>query len=220
MKSNQKEFIMKRPIKYLATTALLCSLSFATVHVTQVNPSNSASSTSTPAVNDPFAQMDQVFAAQMRQMEQMRRQMDAMFSNFEQNFQAPTFRQTPRLIHSSGVFSSGFQDKGDHYELKIRVADLKNSKIDITSENGMITITAQAQKKQERTKGNYGKVISFASSSSTQSFTLPPDADETTIKAEQQDNTITITLKKKKGAVQKSKVIPIVKKDGNTSKKK
>jgi len=199
---------MKRPIKYLAVAALLGSLSFAAVQVTQANPSHSA-----PAVtNDPFAQMDQVFQMQMKQMEQMRHQMDAMFGNFEQNFRAPALSQTPHLIHSSGVFSSGFQDKGDHYELTIRVNDLKNAKVDITSENGMITIATRAQNKKEQTKGNYGKVISFSSSSSTQSFTLPPDADGDSIKAEQKDNTITISLQKKKGAAKTGKVIPISKK--------
>ncbi len=199
---------MKRPIKYLALAALLSGLGFGAVHVTQTNTPASPSASSA-TVSDPFAQMDRIFEMQMRQMEQMRRQMDAMFSNFEQSFQSPTFRQTPRLIHSSGVFSSGFQDKGDHYELKIRVNDLNNSKVNITAENGMITVTTRAQKKQEQTKGNYGKVISFASSSSTQSFTLPSDADEATIKAEQSDNVITITISKKPGSGKKAKVIPV-----------
>jgi len=205
---------MKRSIKYLALTALLGSFGFGALQVTQANP---AASTPPTTVNDPFAQMDRIFEMQMRQMEQMRRQMDAMFSNFEQSFRSPTFRQTPQLIHSSGVFSSGFQDKGDHYVLSIRVPDLKNAKVNITAENGMITVTTQAQQRQEQSKGNYGKVISFSSSSSSQSFTLPPDADEATIKAEQKGDTITLTLQKKKGAVQSSKVIPVTQKDANKS---
>ncbi len=210
---------MKRPIKYLALTALLGAFSFGAVQVTQANQANTATAAPAAVMNDPFAQMDRIFEMQMRQMEQMRRQMDAMFSNFEQSFRAPTFRQTPRLIHSSGVFSSGFQDKGDHYALSIRVPDLKNAKVSITAENGMITITTEAQHKQEQTKGNYGKVISFSSSSSSQSFTLPPDADEATIKAEQKDDTITITIQKKKGAARSGKVIPVAQKDANKSSK-
>jgi len=209
---------MKRPITYLALTALLGALSFGAVQVTQANPANTASATPS-TVNDPFAQMDRVFEMQMRQMEQMRRQMDAMFRNFEQGFQAPNFRQTPNLIHSSGVFSSGFQNKGDHYELTLRINDLKNAKVEIAVRNGMLTITTHTQKHQEQSKGNYGKVISFASSSSTQSVTLPPDADEATIKAEQKDDTITITIQKKKGAAQSGKVIPVAQKDANKSSK-
>ncbi len=207
---------MKKTLKYIGLIALLGALGIASVQVQKVSatPANTQSATST----DPFAQMDKIFAVQMQEMRRMQQQMDAMFQNFGQNFQTPALMQTPHLIHSSGVLSSGFQDKGDHYTLTIRVHDLKNAKVNITAENGMLTVTTQSQNKQEQTKGNYGKVISFASSSSTQSFTLPPDADAATIKAEQKDNTITITLKKKKGAASKAKVIPIQKKDGNTTK--
>ncbi len=204
---------MRKPLKYFGLVALIGTLSLASVQIQKV--SSTPANTQPAAVTDPFAQMDRIFELQMREMRRMQQQMDAMFQNFGQNFQAPALMQTPRLIHSSGVLSSGFQDKGDHYELKIRISNLKNSKVDITSENGMLTVTSQSQNKQEQTKGNYGKVISFSSSSSTESFTLPPDADAATIKAEQKDNTITITLKKKKGAVSKARVIPIQKKDAN-----
>jgi cytochrome c biogenesis protein len=128
--------------------------------------------------------MDKIFEVQMRQMHEMQRQMDAMFDNFTQNFQTPSLMQTPMLVHSSGVLSSGFQDKGDHYELAIRINDLSNSKVDITSENGMITIATTLNKKEERTKGKYGKIISYANSSSTQSFTLPGGVEETAAKAQ------------------------------------
>jgi len=207
---------MKKISKYISLAVLMGALGFAAVQVTQT--SNVAGQTqNTASINDPFASIDKIFEMQMRQMRQMQKQMDEMFRNFEQNFQTPALMQTPILVHSSGVLSSGFVDKGDHYELKIRVNDLKNSKINITSENGMITITTTLNKKEEKSKGRYGKIISYSNSSSTQSFTLPPDADEGSVKAEQKDNTITITLKKKKGAVQKAKVIPITKKDDNKS---
>ena len=199
---------MKTPIKIIGSLALAGSLSLAGIHLT------SGSSTQSASANDPFANMDKIFEVQMRQMHEMQRQMDTMFNNFTQNFQTPSLMKTPMLVHSSGVLSSGFQDKGDHYELAIRINDLSNSKVNIASENGMINIATTLNKKEERTKGKYGKIISYANSSSTQSFTLPPDADEATIKAEQKDNTITITLQKKKGVAQKAKSIPIIKKDG------
>ena len=207
---------MRQPLKYLGLVALIGTLGLASVQVQKV--SSTPANTQATAVTDPFAQLDKIFELQMREMRRMQQQMDALFQNFGQNFQAPALMQTPHLIHSSGVLSSGFQDKGDHYELKIRIRNLKNSKVDITSENGMLTVTTQSQNKQEQTKGNYGKIISFSSSSSTESFTLPPDADAATIKAEQEDNTITITLKKKQGAAPKAKVIPIQKKDSNKTK--
>jgi len=207
---------MKTTMKYVGLVALLGAIGLASVQVQKV--SATPANTQSTATTDPFAQMDKIFAVQMQEMRRMQQQMDAMFQNFGQTFQTPALMQTPRLIHSSGVLTSGFQDKGDHYALTIRVHDLKNAKVNITAENGMLTVTTQSQNKQEQTKGNYGKVISFASSSSTQSFTLPPDANAATIKAEQKDNTITITIAKKKGAASKAKVIPIQKKDANKTK--
>jgi HSP20 family protein len=169
-----------------------------------------ASGAMTPAQSapaDPFASMDQIFRMQMQQMEMMRKQMDALFQNFERNFQTPSLMKMPILVHSSGVLSSGFQDKGDHYELAVKVGDLKNSKVNISTENGMLTVEVTENKKVEKQQGNYGKIISYTNSSSVQSFTLPPDADAAGIKAEQKGNTILITIPKKKGAV--SKVIPV-----------
>ena len=176
-----------------------------------------ASASMTPAqsapttVSDPFADMDRIFQMQMQQMEMMRRQMDRLFKNFEQNFQTPNLMKMPILVHSSGVLSSGFQDKGDHYELAIKVGDLKNSKINITTENNMLTVEVTENKKVEKQQGNYGKIISYTNSSSVQSFTLPPDADAANIKAEQKGNTILITVPKKQSGG--SKVIPVQKKE-------
>ena len=195
---------MKRFNKILPLLIAGTALGFASATTSPV-----ATQTSAPA--DPFTQMERIFQMQMRQMEQMRRQMDAMFRNFERNFQAPSIINTPILVHSSGVLSSGFRDKGGHYELQIKVGDLKNSKIKITTENGMLTVEVTENRKVEKTTGNYGKIISYANSSSVQSFTLPDDADTSKIKAEQQENTILITIPKKTAAKSKAKIIPIKK---------
>jgi HSP20 family protein len=184
-----------RTIKYLLGGLVAASvLSFASA------PMNTNAGSTTPTPADPFAQMDRIFRMQMQQMEMMRKQMDAMFRNFEQSFQTPAIANMPILVHSSGVLSSGIRDKGDHYELQIKVGDLKNSKVKITTDNGMLTVEVTENKKVEKTTGNYGKIISYANSSSVQSFTLPDDADTAKIKAEQKDNTIVITIPKKAAA--------------------
>jgi len=200
---------MKRLSKIAATLIAGGAFALASASMT---PAQSAPTT----VSDPFADMDRIFQMQMQQMEMMRRQMDQLFQNFEQNFQTPGVMKMPILVHSSGVLSSGFRDKGDHYELAIKVGDLKNSKVDITSENGMLTVKVTENKKIEKQQGNYGKIISYTNSSSVQSFTLPRDADAAGIKAEQKDNTILITVPKKSAPA--AKVIPVQKKEkqGNT----
>ncbi|ADV45848.1 Hsp20 family protein [Nitratifractor salsuginis] len=196
---------MKR-IKYL-----LSGLAAASVFGFASAPLATTSAPAAAQQNDPFAQMDHIFQMQMKQMELMRKQMDAMFRNFEQSFQTPAIAKMPILVHSSGVLSSGIQDKGDHYELQIKVSDLKNSKVKVTTENGMLTVEVTEQKKEEKTSGNYGKIISYANSSSVQSFTLPDDADTSGIKATQKDNTILIIIPKKSAAKSGAKVIPVQK---------
>lgn len=200
-----------KKIKYLLSGLAAASvLGFASA------PMAPAATPATAQREDPFAQMERIFQMQMKQMEIMRKQMDEMFRNFEQSFQTPAIAKMPILVHSSGVLSSGIQDKGDHYELQIKVNDLKNSKVKITSEGGMLTVEVTEQKKEEKTTGNYGKIISYAHSSSVQSFTLPDDADTAGIKATQKENTILITIPKKSGAQSGAKVIPIQKSPAET----
>jgi HSP20 family protein len=192
-------------------TRLLGGLAMASTLACASAPMNTNAASTATATADPFAQMDRIFQMQMRQMEMMRKQMDAMFRNFEQSFQTPAIAKMPILVHSSGVLSSGIQDKGDHYELRIKVGDLKNSKVKITTDNGMLTVEVTENKKVEKTAGKYGKIISYANSSSVQSFTLPDDADTAKIKAEQKDNTIVITIPKKAAAKNGAQVIPVQK---------
>jgi len=157
--------------------------------------------------NDPFAQMDEIFRVQLMHMQQMQKQLDKLFSNYEKSFQGRSLIATPVIMHSGGILSSGFQDKKDHYELVLKIDDLKDSKINITTQDNILTIEVSTQKKVEKKEGNYGKVISYTNSSASQSFTLPPDADASTIEAKQKGNTIIITIKKRS----KAKVIPIKK---------
>lgn len=160
---------------------------------------------------DQFNSMDKIFQMQMKQMESMRKQMDAMFNNFEQNYKSSSLSKTPIMIHSSGVLSSGLVDKGNHYELQVKVNNLKNSKIKITTDNGMLTVKVTENKKEEKTNGHYGKIISYANNSSVESFTLPDNADASKIKAIQKDNTILITIPKKTIAKDRAKLVPIEK---------
>jgi HSP20 family molecular chaperone IbpA len=106
----------------------------------------------------------------------------------------------PVTLNSSEILSSGFQDRGDHYELKLKVSDIKNSKIDISTENSMLNIKITQNRKEESTKGNYGKIITYNNSTSMQSFTLPPDADALKIEAKESGDIITVTLPKKSGS--------------------
>jgi len=189
------------------TLSLAAATSIASASVT-------IGTATTPAQqNDPFAQMEQVFQMQMQQMRAMQKQMDRIFQNFQKNLPASSMLSASMPVQSAAIFSSGFQDRGDHYELTLKVDDLKHSKVNITTDNRMLTIEVQEQRKVEKQQGNYGKVISYANSSAVQSFTLPYDADPDTIKATQKEHSIVITIAKKHPA----KVIPIQKANVKTS---
>ncbi|WP_456433929.1 Hsp20/alpha crystallin family protein [Nitratifractor sp.] len=182
-----------------------------------------AAATMTPASNtavndDPFAAMDRIFQMQMKQMEMMQKQMDQIFRNFQQGFGKSGVFAMPGASFSRS-FGSNLVDKGDHYELTITVGDLKNSKVDITTENGMLTVSVSSKRHEEKQQGSSGKVIQFASSSSVQSFTLPPDADAAKITAKEHNGAIVVTIPKKAGSASQRKVIPIEKaSDSNQSK--
>ncbi len=199
-------------MKLLKSLPMLVAVTGLLFGSATTTPTKNSTITTTHSQEDPFAQMDKIFEMQMRQMQMMRKQMDRLFRNFEQNFQTSTIKSMPLMINSSGVLSSGFKDKSDHYELKIKVGDLKNSKVDITTENGMLTIEVKKNKKIEKTNGQYGKIISYTNSSSVQSFTLPDDADSSKIEAKQSGNEIIITVPKKS----KPKVIEIKKEENST----
>ena len=90
---------------------------------------------------DPFANMDKLFQAQIQQMEMIQAQMDKLFQNFEKNANTQSIINMPIMVKSSGIFTSGLQDKGKSYELKIRLNNPKNSKVEISTQDNLVTIS-------------------------------------------------------------------------------
>ena len=161
------------------------------------------------AESDPFTQMEKMMQTQIHQMRIMAQEMDKMFKNFG----TTTMPVMNVSLNSSGIFSNGFKDKGDHYELQIKVDDLKNSKVEMTTNNNMLTISVEEHKKLEKNdKGN--KIISYSNRSYSESFTLPPNVDIDKISAIQKGDTITVIIPKKNPP----KKVEIKKIDTNSSK--
>jgi len=122
---------------------------------------SASSNTTTSVVNDPFEQMDKLFQMQMNQMQQMQKQMDETFKVFEQSNVGGS--KIPVMFSSGGMMSSGIQDKGDFYEVDLKIAKAAKTEVNVKTENGILTI------KVEQTKDVVSSYI--------QSFTLPKDAD-------------------------------------------
>jgi len=151
-------------------------------------------SNNTQVVNDPFEQMDKVFQMQMKQMEQMQKQMDSTFKVFEQsNLNAP---KIPVIYSGGGMMSSGIVDKKDHYEVALKIGKGKNTKVDVNAKNGFLTISVEQSKEVNKNSGQYGNVKSFSKSSYMQSFTLPKDADGSKADYELKDDKIIVKIPK------------------------
>ena len=110
--------------------------------------------------------------------------------------------------------SSGFEDKGDHYELKIKVNDLKNSKVQMSVSGDILTINVQEHKKEEKKDKNV-QYVSYNNQSYSQSFTLPPNTDADKIDAAQKGDMIIVSIPKKNPP----KEIKIKKLDSNSTSK-
>jgi len=165
---------------------LLPILTFATLAVASGNNT---------VQNDPFTQMDKIFQMQMKQMELMQKQMDEMFKAMEKSSFANS--NMPVVFSSGGMFSSGLKDKKDHYEVALKVGKNKNTKVDLKTKDGILSIKVEQSNKVDKNSSN-GVFKSFSSSSYMQSFTLPKDANVDKIDYTSKDGEIIVTIPKKK----------------------
>ena len=160
---------------------------------------------------DPFLEMEKFMQAQIEQMRLMHQQMSKYFESLNKGFGVPSV-VTPVSFNSGGIMSSGFEDKGDHYELKIKVDDLKNSKVQMSISGNILTLSVQEHKKEEKKDKNM-QYISYSNRSYSQSFTLPPNVDTDKIDAAQKGDMIVVYIPKKNPP----KEIKIRKVDSNTT---
>jgi len=144
---------------------------------------------------DPFTQMDKIFQMQMKQMQEMQKQMDEMFKAFEKSSFGSS--KMPIIYSSGGMMSSGLQDKGDHYELTIKISKAAKTDLDVKTDNGVLSIkVTQSSEVDKKDKNQMFK--SHSVSSYIQSFTLPKDADANKVSHKMEDDKIIITIPKKK----------------------
>ena len=146
------------------------------------------------AQNDPFLQMEKFMQAQIEQMRLLHQQMSRYFSQF--GSATSPIMAMPVSFNSGGIMSSGFEDKGDHYELKIKVDDLKNSKVQMSISGDILTINVQEHKKIEKKDKNV-QLISYSNQNYSQSFTLPPNVDTDRVDATQKGDMIIVSIPKK-----------------------
>lgn len=92
------------------------------------------------------------------------------------------------------------RDEEDSYKIEVAAPGFKKGDFKITTENGMLTISAETSSEHSEEKKNYTRK-EFSSSSFSRSFSLPDNLEEEHMKASYEDGLLKINLKKsfKKG---------------------
>ena len=98
------------------------------------------------------------------------------------------------------------KDAKNHDEVEVAAPGFKKDDFKITTENGLLTISAETSSEKNEEKENYTR-REFSRSSFTRTFSLPDDVQEDDVNAKYRDGLLTIDLKKSaKTAVNKKEV--------------
>lgn len=129
----------------------------------------------------------------------------------------PSLRSAMEDLFSADFFNKPFngagfvpavnvRDEEDRYELEMSVPGFKKSDFQITSEDGMLTISAETSTEHTEDKKNYTRK-EFSSAAFSRSFMLPDNIKEDHVKANYQDGLLKITLEKSvKGPTEKKQI--------------
>lgn len=110
------------------------------------------------------------------------------------------------LFNGETLPAVNIKDAKGHYEVEVAAPGFNKNDFKITTENGLLTISAETSTERNEEKDNYTR-REFSCSSFTRTFTLPDNVEEDAINARYRDGLLTIDLKKSgKAAVSKKEV--------------
>lgn len=170
---------------------------------------------------------DTLFERQVQRMQHMQEEIDRMFEEFDKDFYNASLHSIPKhpIMRHATVTSSQLKDKGTHYEISIMRP--KDSNVNITTKNHRLTIQITQTRNSEK-KNQYGQMVSYANSSTIQSFSLPFDADTAAMDTKEDEEYLIISIpkisSKNTSAIQPAQtesnatVQPVKQPENNTSK--
>jgi HSP20 family protein len=100
------------------------------------------------------------------------------------------------------------RDEEGSYELEMSAPGFKKGDFKITSEEGLLTISAETSSEHKEEKKNYTRK-EFSSSSFSRSFSLPDNIEEEDVKASYKDGLLKLSLKKASKTLHNKKEISI-----------
>jgi HSP20 family protein len=134
--------------------------------------------------------------------------MDDMFNRFPS-----LFGRFPRYAGSGDANydwapSVDISETGEEYLIRAALPAVKKDDVNVTVEDGMLTLSGERRQKEEQKDEKFHKVESFYGSFS-RSFALPDAVNEAAIKAESKDGVLTIHVPKTKVEATKPTLIKV-----------
>ncbi|WP_432709172.1 Hsp20/alpha crystallin family protein [Pedobacter sp.] len=115
---------------------------------------------------------------------------------------------TKPLLEGEILPAVNIRDKKDAYELEVSAPGFKKDDFKVTTENGMLTISAETSSENLDENDDYTRK-EFSRSSFSRTFSLPENIMEDNIKASYQDGLLKIALKKSEDKKIEAKQVPI-----------
>lgn len=175
-----------------------------------------------PFFDDPFG--DDLF----KEMYEMQKEMDKVFERMHQRMQdrSQHLNQPNAQFYMpsmQGSMTEMFVDKGDHYEYNTHVEANKDNEINLSAKDGILTFKAKITHTSDTKEQGIQSQQSYTSMMQ-RSQTLPADADADTLKMEEKEGMIVVTIQKKRQkpdtTQEKGKVptlMPLEKEDKNST---
>jgi HSP20 family protein len=104
--------------------------------------------------------------------------------------------------------SVDISETGEEYLIRAALPAVKREDVNVTVEDGMLTLSGERRQKEEQKDEKFHKVESFYGSFS-RSFALPEAVDETAIRAESKDGMLTVHVPKSKVEAKKPTTIKV-----------
>jgi HSP20 family protein len=100
------------------------------------------------------------------------------------------------------------KDRKNNYEVEVAAPGFNKGDFKITTDNGLLTISAETSSEQNEEKENYTRK-EFSRSSFFRTFTLPENVEEDAINAKYRDGVLTIDLKKTAKSIVNKKEVKV-----------
>lgn len=155
-------------------------------------------------------------ATALRPLENLRRQVDRLFEDFDRGWHLPFARSTAfdrepfwrRELSFSGMPAVDIVEKSDAFEISAELPGMDEKNIEIKLSNGTLTIKGEKKDEREEKKKDY--YLSERHYGSFQrTFGLPEGVDPEKIEAHFSKGVLTLHLPKKPEAQKPEKTIPI-----------